>query len=81
LSDIFLRLIKMLVVGSAGLFHPGGGIAHGRRQSVGRIFAKALELVRDRSIVSLLHRLGARQPAASRQDLGLPLPDIGSATT
>jgi len=80
LSDIFLRLIKMLIgplVSSTLVV----GIAHmGDARSVGRIFAKALGWFVIASIVSLLLGLVLANLLQPGKDLGLPLPDIGAAT-
>ncbi len=80
LSDVFLRLIKMLIaplVFSTLVV----GIAHmGDAASVGRVFAKALGWFVVASLISLLLGMllaNLMQPGAN---LGLPLPDIGAQT-
>ena len=77
-SDIFLRLIKMLIaplVFSTLVV----GIAHvGDSASVGRVFAKALGWFIVASLVSLLLGLVLANALQPGKDLGLPLPDIGA---
>ena len=79
-SDVFLRLIKMLI-GPLVFSTLVVGIAHmGDAASVGRVFAKALGWFITASVVSLL--LGMTfanffQPGA---DLRMPLPETGTAT-
>src|SRR5258706_13960721 len=79
-SDMFLRLIKMLIaplVFSTLVV----GIAHmGDAKSVGRVFAKALGWFLTASVVSLLLGLLLANLLHPGRDLGLPLPDIGAAT-
>src|SRR6478609_7125090 len=80
LSDIFLRLIKMLI-GPLVFSTLVVGIAHmGDAKSVGRIFAKALGWFVIASVVSLLLGLVLANLLQPGKDLGLPLPDIGAAT-
>src|SRR4249920_1443198 len=80
LSDIFLRLIKMLI-GPLVFSTLVVGIAHmGDAKSVGRIFAKSLGWFVIASIVSLLMGLVLANVLHPGKDLGLPLPDIGAAT-
>ena len=80
LSDIFLRLIKMLI-GPLVFSTLVVGIAHmGDAKSVGRIFAKSLGWFVIASIVSLLMGLVLANVLHPGRDLGLPLPDIGAAT-
>src|SRR6476660_8453999 len=80
LSDVFLRLIKMLI-GPLVFSTLVVGIAHmGDAKSVGRIFAKSLGWFVIASIVSLLLGLLLANLLHPGRDLGLPLPDIGSAT-
>ena len=80
LSDVFLRLIKMLI-GPLVFSTLVVGIAHmGDARSVGRIFAKALGWFVIASIVSLLLGLVLANLLQPGKDLGLPLPDIGAAT-
>src|SRR4026208_2169297 len=80
LSDIFLRLIKMLI-GPLVFSTLVVGIAHmGDARSVGRIFAKALGRLVIASIVLALLGLLLANLLQPGKDLGLPLPDIGAAT-
>src|SRR5262245_11769428 len=79
MSDVFLRLIKMLIaplVFSTLVV----GIAHmGDAASVGRVFAKALGWFITASLVSLLLGLVLANALQPGHNLGLPLPDIGSS--
>jgi len=79
MSDIFLRLIKMLI-GPLVFSTLVVGIAHmGDAASVGRVFGKSLAWFITASLVSLILGLimaNLLQPGAN---LGLPLPDIGSS--
>ena len=80
MSDVFLRLIKMLI-GPLVFSTLVVGIAHmGDAKSVGRIFAKSLGWFVIASIVSLLLGLLLANLLQPGKDLGLPLPDIGAAT-
>ncbi len=80
ISDVFLRLIKMLI-GPLVFSTLVVGIAHmGDAKSVGRIFAKALGWFVIASIVSLLLGLLLANLLHPGQNLGLPLPDIGAST-
>jgi len=80
MSDVFLRLIKMLI-GPLVFSTLVVGIAHmGDAKSVGRIFAKALGWFVIASIVSLLMGLVLANVLHPGKDLGLPLPDIGAST-
>src|SRR2546422_7963868 len=73
LSDVFLRLIKMLI-GPLVFSTLVVGIAHmGDARSVGRIFAKALGWFVIASIVSLLLGLLLANLLQPGKDLGLPL--------
>ncbi|MBS0341519.1 MAG: dicarboxylate/amino acid:cation symporter [Proteobacteria bacterium] len=78
-SDVFLRLIKMLI-GPLVFSTLVVGIAHmGDAASVGRVFGKSLAWFVTASLVSLVLGLimaNLLQPGAN---LGLPLPDIGSS--
>ena len=80
ISDVFLRLIKMLIaplVFSTLVV----GIAHmGNASSVGRVFAKALGWFITASLISLLLGLIFANLMQPGHNLGLPLPDIGAAT-
>jgi Na+/H+-dicarboxylate symporter len=80
ISDVFLRLIKMLIaplVFSTLVV----GIAHmGDAASVGRVFAKALGWFVTASLVSLLLGMALANWLEPGHNLGLPLPDIGAAT-
>src|SRR3982750_452970 len=79
ISDVFLRLIKMLIaplVFSTLVV----GIAHmGDAASVGRVFAKALGWFVTASLVSLLLGLVLANLLQPGHNLGLPLPDIGTS--
>src|SRR5438876_5849798 len=76
MSDVFLRLIKMLI-GRLVFSTLVVGIAHmGDAKSVGRIFTKALGWFVIASIVSLLLGLLLANLLHPGQDLGLPLPDM-----
>ena len=80
MSDVFLRLIKMLI-GPLVFSTLVVGIAHmGDARSVGRIFAKALGWFVIASIVSLALGLVLANLLQPGKDLGLPLPDIGATT-
>ncbi len=79
MSDVFLRLIKMLIaplVFSTLVV----GIAHmGDAASVGRVFAKALGWFITASLVSLLLGMVLANTLQPGHNLGLPLPDIGTS--
>lgn len=79
ISDIFLRLIKMLIaplVFSTLVV----GIAHiGDAASVGRVFGKALLWFMSASLVSLLMGLMLANLLTPGANLGLPLPEIGAS--
>ncbi len=78
-SDIFLRLIKMLI-GPLVFSTLVVGIAHmGSAASVGRVFAKALGWFVTASLVSLLLGLAMANLLQPGHNLGLPLPDIGAS--
>ncbi|SDP71934.1 Na+/H+-dicarboxylate symporter [Rhodoferax sp. OV413] len=78
-SDIFLRLIKMLIaplVFSTLVM----GIAHmGDASSVGRVFGKALGWFFTASLISLVLGLIMANLLEPGKNLGLPLPDIGAS--
>lgn len=80
MSDVFLRLIKMLIaplVFSTLVV----GIAHmGDAASVGRVFGKALGWFVTASIVSLVMGMVLANVLQPGLNLGLPLPDIGAST-
>jgi Na+/H+-dicarboxylate symporter len=79
LSDIFLRLIKMLI-GPLVFATLVVGIAHmGDASSVGRVFARALGWFIVASLVSLLLGLLLANLLQPGHNLGLPLPDIGAS--
>src|SRR3954465_8711525 len=79
LSDIFLRLIKMLI-GPLVFSTLVVGIAHmGDAASVGRVFAKALGWFITASLASLLLGMILANLLQPGHNLGLPLPDIGSS--
>src|SRR5262245_32262343 len=79
ISDVFLRLIKMIIaplVFSTLVV----GIAHmGDAASVGRVFAKSLGWFITASLVSLVLGLVLDNALQPGHNLGLPLPDIGSS--
>lgn len=79
ISDIFLRLIKMLIaplVFSTLVV----GIAHmGDAASVGRVFGKALGWFVTASLISLVLGLVMANLLKPGENLGLPLPDIGAS--
>jgi Na+/H+-dicarboxylate symporter len=78
-SDIFLRLIKMLI-GPLVFSTLVVGIAHmGSAASVGRVFAKALGWFVTASLVSLILGLVLANLLQPGHNLGLPLPDIGAS--
>jgi Na+/H+-dicarboxylate symporter len=78
-SDVFLRLIKMIIaplVFSTLVV----GIAHmGDAASVGRVFGKALAWFVTASLVSLLLGMALANLLEPGKNLGLPLPDIGAS--
>jgi len=79
LSDVFLRLIKMLI-GPLVFSTLVVGIAHmGDAASVGRVFAKALGWFVTASLVSLLLGMLLANLLQPGHNLGLPLPDIGAS--
>jgi Na+/H+-dicarboxylate symporter len=79
MSDIFLRLIKMLI-GPLVFSTLVVGIAHmGNAASVGRVFAKALGWFITASLISLILGLILANMLQPGHNLGLPLPDIGSS--
>src|ERR1700741_2842242 len=79
MSDVFLRLIKMLI-GPLVFSTLVVGIAHmGDAASVGRVFAKALGWFIPASLVSLLLGMLLANLLQPGHNLGLPLPDIGSS--
>jgi len=78
-SDVFLRLIKMLI-GPLVFSTLVVGIAHlGDAASVGRVFGKALGWFITASLVSLLLGLAMANLLQPGHNLGLPLPDIGAS--
>jgi len=78
-SDVFLRLIKMLI-GPLVFSTLVVGIAHmGDAASVGRVFGKALGWFITASLVSLVLGLILANLLHPGQNLGLPLPDIGAS--
>src|SRR5271165_2448655 len=79
MSDVFLRLIKMLI-GPLVFSTLVVGIAHmGDAASVGRVFAKALGWFVTASLLSLILGLILANLLQPGLNLGLPLPDIGSS--
>jgi Na+/H+-dicarboxylate symporter len=80
LSDIFLRLIKMLI-GPLVFSTLVVGIAHmGDAKTMGRIFARSMAWFVTASLVSLVLGLVLANLFKPGENLGLPLPDIGAAT-
>ncbi len=78
-SDVFLRLIKM-VIGPLVFSTLVVGIAHmGDASSVGRVFVKALGWFVTASLISLLLGLLMANLLRPGDNLGLPLPDIGAS--
>src|SRR5689334_1393965 len=78
LSDVFLRLIKMLI-GPLVFSTLVVGIAHlGDAASIGRVFVKALAWFITASLVSLILGLILANALEPGHNLGLPLPEIGS---
>jgi Na+/H+-dicarboxylate symporter len=79
MSDVFLRLIKMIIaplVFSTLVV----GIAHmGDAASVGRVFGKALGWFVTASLVSLVLGMALANLLQPGNNLGLPLPDIGAS--
>src|ERR1700761_4316024 len=79
MSDVFLRLIKMLI-GPLVFSTLVVGIAHmGDASSVGRVFGKALGWFVTASLVSLVLGLVLANIFQPGENLGLPLPDIGAS--
>jgi Na+/H+-dicarboxylate symporter len=79
MSDVFLRLIKMLI-GPLVFSTLVVGIAHmGSASSVGRVFFKSLGWFFTASLVSLLLGLWIANLLQPGLNLGLPLPDIGAS--
>ena len=79
ISDVFLRLIKMLI-GPLVFSTLVVGIAHmGDASSVGRVFLKAMLWFVTASLVSLILGLILANLLQPGHNLGLPLPDIGAS--
>jgi Na+/H+-dicarboxylate symporter len=79
LSELFLRLIKMLI-GPLVFSTLVVGIAHmGDAASVGRVFVKAIGWFVAASLVSLVLGMILANLLQPGHNLGLPLPDIGSS--
>ncbi|NWB99630.1 dicarboxylate/amino acid:cation symporter [Pseudomonas gingeri] len=79
-SDIFLRLIKMLI-GPLVFSTLVVGIAHmGDTSAVGRVFGKAIGWFMTASLLSLSVGLIMANMLQPGHNLGLPLPDVSSAT-
>ncbi|WP_322040339.1 dicarboxylate/amino acid:cation symporter [Burkholderia diffusa] len=79
ISDVFLRLIKM-VIGPLVFSTLVVGIAHmGDAASVGRVFAKSIGWFITASLISLLLGLFMANLLRPGDNLGLPLPDIGAS--
>ncbi|MFQ6555962.1 dicarboxylate/amino acid:cation symporter [Pseudomonas sp. Lb2C1-1] len=80
ISDIFLRLIKMLI-GPLVFSTLVVGIAHmGDASAVGRVFCKALGWFVTASLISLSVGLVMANLLQPGHNLGLPLPEVTSAT-
>lgn len=80
LSDVFLRLIKMLI-GPLVFSTLVVGIAHlGDAASIGRVFVKALAWFITASLISLVLGLIFANLLQPGHNLGLPLPEIGATT-
>ena len=78
-SDIFLRLIKMLI-GPLVFSTLVVGIAHmGSAASVGRVFARSIGWFITASLISLVLGLILANILQPGHNLGLPLPDIGAS--
>ncbi|WP_034176936.1 dicarboxylate/amino acid:cation symporter, partial [Burkholderia ambifaria] len=78
-SDVFLRLIKM-VIGPLVFSTLVVGIAHmGDASSVGRVFVKAFGWFVTASLISLLLGLLMANLLRPGENLGLPLPDVGAS--
>ncbi|KLN57551.1 dicarboxylate/amino acid:cation symporter [Variovorax paradoxus] len=78
-SDVFLRLIKMLI-GPLVFSTLVVGIAHmGDAKSVGRVFGKSLGWFLTASLISLIIGLVMANLLKPGENLGLPLPDIGAS--
>src|SRR5215831_8719574 len=79
MSDVFLRLIKMLI-GPLVFSTLVVGIAHmGDAASVGRVFGKSLAWFVTASLVSLTLGLFMANLLKPGVNIGLPLPDIGAS--
>ena len=77
-SDIFLRLIKM-VIGPLVFSTLVIGIAHmGDASAVGRVFVKAMLWFMTASVVSLLLGMLLANLLQPGHNLGLPLPEVGA---
>ena len=80
MSDVFLRLIKMLI-GPLVFSTLVVGIAYmGSAKSMGRIFARSLGWFVIASLISLTLGLVLANWLQPGHNLGLPLPDVGAAT-
>jgi Na+/H+-dicarboxylate symporter len=78
-SDVFLRLIKMLI-GPLVFSTLVVGIAHlGDASSIGRVFVKALGWFIAASLTSLMLGMILANLLQPGHNLGLPLPDIGAS--
>lgn len=78
-SDMFLRLIKMIIAPLVFSTLVVGIARMGDSGSVGRVFGKALAWFLTASLVSLLLGLVFANLLQPGKDLGLPLPDIGAS--
>lgn len=80
ISNVFLRLIKMLI-GPLVFSTLVVGIAHmGDGKTVGRVFAKVLGWFFCASLISLVLGLTLANILAPGKNIGLTLPEIGAAT-
>jgi hypothetical protein len=80
MTDIFLRLIKMIIAPLVFATLVSGLANMGDSKTVGRIGTKALGWFVVASLVLAVARPALRQPAAARRALGMPLPEAGTAT-
>jgi len=79
ISDIFLRLIKMIIAPLVFSTLVVGSAHMGDAASVGRVFGKSLAWFITASLVSLLLGLFLANVLQPGHNLGLPLPDIGAS--
>jgi Na+/H+-dicarboxylate symporter len=79
-SDVFLRLIKMVIAPLVFSTLVGGIARMGDAKTMGRIFIRSMTWFIVASLVSLTLGLTLANFFHPGQNLGLPLPDIGAAT-